>query len=68
MANSGRDTNGSQFFITFAPNESLNGGYTIFGQVIDGMDAVNGIMRRDPQQSPSFEGAGINKITITAEK
>ncbi len=30
MANAGRDTNGSQFFITFGPQEFLNGGYTIF--------------------------------------
>ena len=32
--------------------EHLNGGYTIFGQVVEGMDVVNGITRRDPQQNP----------------
>jgi cyclophilin family peptidyl-prolyl cis-trans isomerase len=64
MANAGRDTNGSQFFITFAPAEYLNGGYTIFGQVIKGMDVVNGITRRDPDQSPTFTGDVIEKITI----
>src|SRR5574341_478667 len=52
MANAGRDTNGSQFFITFGPQEFLNGGYTIFGQVIEGMDVVNSITLRDPDQSP----------------
>ena len=54
MANAGRDTNGSQFFITFSPQERLNGGYTIFGQVISGMDVVKGITRRDPEQNPNF--------------
>jgi cyclophilin family peptidyl-prolyl cis-trans isomerase len=65
MANAGTDTNGSQFFITFGPTSSLNGGYTIFGQVIEGMDVVNGITRRDPLQNPSFTGDAILSITIT---
>lgn len=65
MANAGRDTNGSQFFITFVPVASLNGGYTIFGQVISGMDVVNGITRRDPNQNPTFTGDAISTITIT---
>lgn len=64
MANAGRDTNGSQFFITFAPQEGLNGGYTIFGQVVEGMDVVNGITRRDPEQSPAFEGDAIQTIIV----
>jgi cyclophilin family peptidyl-prolyl cis-trans isomerase len=65
MANAGADTNGSQFFITFGPTPSLNGGYTIFGQVVSGMDVVNGITRRDPQTSPTFTGDVIQSITIT---
>ena len=65
MANAGADTNGSQFFITFGPTEQLNGSYTIFGQVVEGMDVVNSITRRDPDQSPSFEGDAIETITIT---
>jgi cyclophilin family peptidyl-prolyl cis-trans isomerase len=64
MANAGRDTNGSQFFITFAPQDSLNGGYTIFGQVIGGMDVVNGITRRDPEQMPNFLGDMIESVII----
>lgn len=65
MANAGRDTNGSQFFITFAPADFLNGGYTIFGQVVEGMDVVNGITRRDPDQAPTFTGDAIESVTIT---
>jgi len=65
MANAGADTNGSQFFITFGPTEQLNGGYTIFGQVTEGMDVVNGITRRDPQQNPPFLGDAIESITIS---
>jgi len=65
MANAGRDTNGSQFFITFAPAQQLNGDYTIFGQVISGMDVVNGITRRDPLQNPDFTGDMITSITIS---
>jgi len=65
MANAGRDTNGSQFFITFGPTEQLNGGYTIFGQVTSGMDVVNAITRRDPEQNPNFTGDVIESITIS---
>jgi len=65
MANAGRDTNGSQFFITFSPQEYLNGGYTIFGQVIEGMDVVTNITLRDPQQNPNFTGDKIKSITIS---
>lgn len=67
MANAGRDTNGSQFFITFAPQQRLDGGYTIFGQVISGMDVVNGLTRRDPDQNPTFTGDAIETVTITEE-
>lgn len=65
MANAGRNTNGSQFFITFVPTPQLNGDYTIFGQVTSGMDVVNGIKRRNPETTPNFLGDAIESVTIT---
>ena len=43
MANAGKDTNGSQFFITLDACDWLNGGYTIFGEVVEGQDVVDAI-------------------------
>lgn len=64
MANAGRDTNGSQFFITFGPADWLDGGYTIFGQVIEGMDVVNNIRLRDPDTATT-PGDAIETVTIS---
>jgi len=68
MANAGPNTNGSQFFITFGPVNLQESDYTIFGQVIEGMDVVNQITRRDPEQNPDFLGDVIETIIITEEE
>jgi cyclophilin family peptidyl-prolyl cis-trans isomerase len=47
MALSGKDTGGSQFFITHSPQPHLDGGYTIFAQVVAGIEVVNRISRGD---------------------
>ena len=51
MAHAGRDTGGSQFFLTFVPTTYLDGKHTVFGRVIEGMDVAASLKRRDPNDS-----------------
>jgi cyclophilin family peptidyl-prolyl cis-trans isomerase/protein-disulfide isomerase len=67
MANSGPDTNGSQFFITFAPAQHLDGVYTIFGRVLSGLDVAEQLTPRDPSQGTSLP-TGDRIITIKIEE
>jgi cyclophilin family peptidyl-prolyl cis-trans isomerase len=67
MANSGPNTNGSQFFITFVPAPNLDGGYTIFGQVISGMDVLYQLTARDPKSGTS-PPPGDKLISVTIEE
>ncbi len=64
MANSGANTNGCQFFITYAPQPGLDGKHTVFGQLIEGIDVLESLTPRDPRQNPNFEGDKILRITI----
>jgi peptidylprolyl isomerase/peptidyl-prolyl cis-trans isomerase B (cyclophilin B) len=65
MANSGPNTNGSQFFITYGPTTWLDDRHTVFGRVIDGLDVLPSLSPRDPQQGPAGPGDLIETVTIT---
>jgi cyclophilin family peptidyl-prolyl cis-trans isomerase len=62
MAHAGRDTGGSQFFLTFRPTEHLDGKHTVFGRVIEGFDVLPKIMRTTDDQGRPV--AGIQPDTI----
>lgn len=65
MANAGADSNGSQFFITLAPAPNLDGGYTIFGQVVTGMNVVKSLSARNPAENADLPpGDKIIQVTI----
>ena len=56
MATSGKDTAGSQFFITHSPQPHLNGRYTVFGQVLKGQEIVDTILQGDKIEEIVIEG------------
>jgi cyclophilin family peptidyl-prolyl cis-trans isomerase len=54
MANTGqRDTGGSQFFLTFLPTPHLDGKHTVFGSVIEGIEVLGELQKRNPEASSS---------------
>ncbi len=68
MANSGPNTNGAQFFITYGPAPHLNKDFTIIGKVVSGQDVVEALTPRDPEQKPDFPGDKILSVKITEKK
>ncbi|MCG8449250.1 MAG: peptidylprolyl isomerase [Pirellulales bacterium] len=48
MAHAGRNTGGSQFFLTYIPTSYLDGRHTVFGRVLEGLDVASALRRRDP--------------------
>lgn len=65
MANSGLNTNNSQFFITYAPHIQLDGKYTVFGQVVEGLEVLDK-MEREPvnKKSKPINDIVLKSVTI----
>ncbi len=68
MAHAGRDTGGSQFFLTFIPTSHLNGRHTVFGRVISDMEVLNKLQRLDPGRPGGPDPDKIIEATVVRKR
>ncbi|NLX94993.1 MAG: peptidylprolyl isomerase [Rhodopirellula sp.] len=68
MAHAGRDTGGSQFFLTFVPTTHLDGKHTAFGRVIEGMGVLGEIQRHDPEDPNSPDPDKILEAKVVRKR
>lgn len=65
MANVGRPhTGGSQFFITYVPTPWLDGKHSVFGKVVEGMEVLESLRARDPNENPTYPGDRLREVII----
>jgi peptidyl-prolyl cis-trans isomerase A (cyclophilin A) len=64
MANSGPNTNGGQFFVTVAPYPSLDGHYSIFGEIVDGLENVVAISQVPRGMSGATKDRPLTPVTL----
>ena len=63
MANAGKDTNSSQFFVLFGPTPHLDGKHVCFGEVVDGLDVLTAV--ENVVTGPSDAPKAGNEVVIT---
>ena len=68
MAHAGRDTGGSQFFLTFVPTPHLDGRHTVFGRVVEGMDVLGELEKRNPDAPGATPPDKIIKAEVLRDR